>query len=220
MVKKINFLNYIHRVFILAGVIILLLAGCKGKQNENPGEKIPGDNDKNKVVLESRLAGTWYPDDKKSLKKQKQIPVSQWAEKHRIVPDDSSVPGKWKNATTPYLAGIMDASFFPSVQEFIICAPPQTGKSDCVNNCIGYGADRKRGNVLYVYPDELTARENSKDRIQPMFKDSPRLKQYLTGYEDDESVLRIKLRHMKVHLAWASSAARTSSASCRPCWVM
>lgn len=70
MVKKIYFLNYIRRVFILAGVIIVLLAGCKGKQNENPGEKIPGDNDKNKAVLESRLAGTWYTDDKKSLKKQ------------------------------------------------------------------------------------------------------------------------------------------------------
>ena len=33
----------------------------------------------------------------------------------------------------------------------------KAGKSDCVNNCVGYAIDRKPGNVLYVYPDELTA---------------------------------------------------------------
>lgn len=146
--------------------------------------------------------------EKKILKKRKQIPVSQWAEKHRVVPSDSSVPGRWKNNTTPYLSGIMDVSFFHSVQEIVICAPPQTGKSDCVNNCIGYAADRKPGNVLYIYPDELTARENSKDRIGPMFADSARLRSYMTGYEDDRSALKISLTHMKVYMGWANSAAR------------
>ena len=146
--------------------------------------------------------------EKKVLRRKKLIPVSQWTEKHRIVPGDSPIPGKWKNATTPYLSGIMDASFFPSVQEIIVCAPPQTGKSECVNNCVGYAIDRMPGNVLYVYPDELTAKENCNDRIQPMINDSPRLKTYLTGYEDDASSLKIKLQHMKIYMGWATSASR------------
>ncbi len=99
------------------------------------------------------------------------------------------IPGPWKNATTLYLLGIMDASFFHSVQEIVICAPPQTGKSDCVNNCIGYAMDRKPGNVLYVYPDELTAKENNKDRITPMIKDSARMQTYLIGYVMEWEVL-------------------------------
>ena len=148
------------------------------------------------------------PGVKKLLKQKKQIPVSRWAEKHRVVPADSAVPGPWRNATAAYLSGIMDASFYPSVQEIVICAPPQTGKSDCVNNCVGYALDRKPGNVLYVYPDELTARDNSKDRIGPMIADSPRMRSYLTGYEDDQASLKIRLKHMKIYMAWANSAAR------------
>ncbi len=146
--------------------------------------------------------------ERKLLEKKKYIKPSLWAEKHRVVPSDSTMPGRWKNTTTPYLAGIMDASFFPSVETIIICAAPQTGKSDCVNNCVGYIADRRPGNVLYNYPDELTAKENSRDRIQPMFNDSPKLKQYLTGYQDDQAALRINLKHMRIYMAWATSPAR------------
>ena len=86
----------------------------------------------------------------------------------------SVLPGKWKNDVTPYLAGIMDASFFQSVQTIIICEAPQVGKTEAVLNCIGYAIDRDPGPVLCIYPDELTARENSQDRIQPMIKISPR----------------------------------------------
>lgn len=152
-----------------------------------------------------------YASDRQVLRRKTPIPVSVWAEKHRVLPPDSSVPGPWRNATVPYLAGVMDASFFPSVQQIILCWPPQTGKSDSINNCIGYAADRAPGNVLYVYPDEMTARENNRDRIQPMFQHSPRLKQYLSGYQDDEAALCLRLRHMKIYMGWANSAARLAN---------
>ena len=142
------------------------------------------------------------------LKKRRPIQPSRWVEKHRVLPRDAAIPGKWRNETTPYLTGIMDASFYPSVQVIIVCAPPQTGKSEFVNNCIGYATDRKPGNVLVIYPDELTAKENSKDRLQTMFLDSPRLRTYLTGNADDLSNYRIQLRHMRIYLGWANSAAR------------
>lgn len=159
-------------------------------------------------MINNVISVRFSKEDRRILRKKKTIPVSEWSERHRIVPGDSSVPGRWRNSTTQYLAGIMDASFFPSVEEIIVCAPPQTGKSDVVNNCIGYAIDRKPGNVLYIYPDEQTAKENSKDRIQMMIKESPRLKSYTTGVEDDMSVFRIKLAHMKIYMGWASSASR------------
>jgi phage terminase large subunit GpA-like protein len=162
-----------------------------------PGVELP----KHPVV---RFSGP----ERRVMRKKRPMPCSQWAERHRVVPSDSAVPGTWKNATTPYLAGIMDASWFESVQQITICAPPQCGKSDCVNNCIGYAADRRPGNVLAVYPDEMTARENNRDRIVPMFQDSSRLRAYLTGAEDDLASLRIRLQHMKIYMAWANSAAR------------
>ncbi len=81
------------------------------------------------------------------------------------------------------------------------------GGSEGVHNFVGYCIDRAPGPVLYVYPDEKTAAENSKDRILPMIKSSPRLRSYLTGTEKDASALRINLAHMPIYLGWARSVA-------------
>jgi phage terminase large subunit GpA-like protein len=148
--------------------------------------------------------------ERKVFRKHKKIPVSVWCEKYRNV-TMSVLPGKWKNSVTPYLAGIMDASFFLSVRTIIICASPQTGKTESVLNCIGYAIDRDPGPVLCIYPDELTARENNQDRLQPMIRTSPRLRGYMTGLDDDSSMLKISLQHMPIYMAWARSAARLAN---------
>jgi len=148
--------------------------------------------------------------ERKIFRKRRKIPVSQWCERFRVV-TMSVLPGKWKNDVTPYLAGIMDASFFPSVRTIILCKAPQVGGTEAVLNCIGYAIDRDPGPVLCIYPDELTARENNQDRIQPMIRSSPRLRSYMTGSDDDSSMLRISLTHMPVYMAWARSAARLAN---------
>lgn len=141
------------------------------------------------------------------LRHRKPIPASEWAERHRVV-HVSSQPGKWRNQVTPYAVGIMDASFFPSIRTVSIMKCPQSGGTEAVHNCIGYCIDRAPGPILYVYPDEATARENAQDRIIPMLHASPRLREYLTGMADDLSALRIKMAHLTIHMAWSGSAAR------------
>ena len=86
-----------------------------------------------------------------------------------------------------------------------------THNTEAVLNCIGYAIDRDPGPVLCIYPDELTARENNQDRIQPMIKSSPRLRTYMTGAADDSNLLRISLMHMPIYMAWAHSAARLAN---------
>jgi phage terminase large subunit GpA-like protein len=127
----------------------------------------------------------------------------------------SVLPGKWKNSVTPYLAGIMDASFFPSVREITICAPPQSGKSESIINCIGYAIDSAPGPLIMVYPDEDTAKLNSEDRVKPMIRSSRRLKTYMTGLDDDMSRKRINLQHMPIYFAWARSPASIANKPCR-----
>ena len=102
----------------------------------------------------------------------------------------------------------MDVSGLPGVETVIICKSPQTGGSECGHNIVGYCIDRLPGPVMYVFPDELTARENAKDRIIPMIEASPRLRQYMTGYGDDASSLRINLLHMPIYLGWSGSVSR------------
>jgi len=156
------------------------------------------------------ISGGFSAADRKVLRKRKRIPVSEWCERHRFV-TMSAIPGPWKNDVTPYLAGVMDASFFDSVQTVIICAAPQTGKSEAVNNCIGFAIDRDPGPVLYVYPDRLTARDNSRDRIQAMITSSPRLRGYVRSVVEDLTIMSINLEHMPVYLSWSRSPSRLAN---------
>ena len=143
----------------------------------------------------------------RKILRRRPVPVSQWAEKYRVV-ELSSIPGRWKNIFTPYLVGIMDAMGTPAVETVIICKSPQTGGSESGHNFVGWCIDRSPGPVLYVFPDENTARENAKDRIIPMIEGSPRLREYMTGCADDASSLRINLTHMPIYLGWSGSVSR------------
>lgn len=138
------------------------------------------------------------------------IRCSEWVERHRVV-TMSSLPGRWKNEVTPYLVGIMDASWHPSVRTVIICKAPQVGMSEAVNNCIGYAIDCDPAPAMFVYPDEQTARDNSKARIQTMIENSPALREFLTGVQDDVAALQINLSHMPLYMAWAGSASRLAN---------
>jgi phage terminase large subunit GpA-like protein len=152
--------------------------------------------------------------ERKIFKRRKHIPVSEWAEKNRVVAV-SSRPGPWKNERTPYLVGIMDAAGFRSVQTVIICKGPQTGGTECVHNFIGSRIDMDPGPVLYVFPDQRISEQNMEDRIQKMIQASPKLRSYMTGVEDDFTLRRINLIHMSIHLAWAHSVSTLSNSSMR-----
>ena len=145
--------------------------------------------------------------ERAAMKRRRPVPISAWAEKHRVL-EMSAIRGRWRNVFTPYLTGIMDVSGLPGVETVIICKSPQTGGSECGHNIVGYCIDRLPGPVMYVFPDELTARENAKDRIIPMIEASLRLRQYMTGYGDDASSLRINLLHMPIYLGWSGSVSR------------
>jgi len=146
-------------------------------------------------------------------KRRKKIPVSDWAVRHRYITRGPLEGTRFKRGTVAYANGVMDASFYPSVEEIVLCFADQSAKSFIMDTCIGYIVDRAPGPVLYVYPDEDTATENSKDRILPMLSMSPRLRSYLTGAADDEAAKRINLRHMQIYMAWASSAIKLANKS-------
>jgi len=156
-------------------------------------------------------AVVFSPAERRVMRKKKAIRPSVWAERHRVLPDSASYSGKWRNSTVPYLPGIMDASFFNSVQEIVICAAPQTGKTEVNYTCLGYAVDRRPGNALVVFPDQDQAQDNCNDRIQPMFEDSPRLRRYLTGRQDDQAAKRLRLKNAIIYMAWANSASKLAN---------
>ncbi len=148
--------------------------------------------------------------ERQVLRKRKMESPSDWAAKHRYV-RLSSIPGKWKHTFSPYLAPLMDALRFPGVETGIICKAPQTGVTDACVNMLGHAADHFPGPAMVVYPDKDTARDICNDRIKPMFEDSPRLRKHLKGNLNEESSIRVNLRHMSILLGWSGSVSRLGS---------
>jgi len=149
--------------------------------------------------------------EKKILSKPFKIRPSRWAPKNRVVTYGPFKGQYWRSDLTPYLDGIMDAAMFASVQEFYLVKGVQTGGSEAIHTCAGWSVEFIKVPILYVYPDQAVARDNSYERIRSMLEKSPTLAQYLSGVEDDKTNYRIRLIHVPIYVGWASSAAQLSN---------
>ena len=105
------------------------------------------------------------------------LTVTQWADKKRMLsPESSAEPGPWRTSRTPYLKEIMDAFTDTKVKRIVFVSSSQIGKSECLNNIIGYIIDEDPGSILFINPTTIDAKEYSKLRIAPMFRDCPSLR--------------------------------------------
>ena len=103
--------------------------------------------------------------------------VSQWADKfRRLSPESSAETGPWRTKKTPYLKDVMDAWTSPKIRHIVMVAASQVGKSECMNNIIGYVIDQDPGSILMIEPTNGDAKEYSKLRIAPMIRDSKTLR--------------------------------------------
>ena len=106
------------------------------------------------------------------------ITVSQWADERRILSQKaSSEHGPWRTARTPYLRRPMDdLSVTSTVNEVVMVFGAQLGKSESLNNWIGYTMDVAPGPALFVQPTIDLAKRYSKMRIAPMIEATPSLR--------------------------------------------
>ncbi len=112
----------------------------------------------------------------RGMKPPEDLTVSRWAEKHRRLSGETAAePGRWRNERTPYLREPMDAFNDPRVRRIVMVAASQVGKSEFINNTIGYIIDQDPGSILFVHPTTLDAKDYSKMRIAPMVRDCPTL---------------------------------------------
>lgn len=103
--------------------------------------------------------------------------VTEWADDKRMLPSKgSAAPGKYRSARTPYMREPMDAlSVLSPVEEVVLMAAAQTGKSESGNNWVGYVIDEAPGPMLLVQPTVDNAKRYSKQRISPMIMETPTL---------------------------------------------
>lgn len=130
-------------------------------------------------AIAKALAGARPPED---------YTVSQWAEKkRRLSPETNAEPGPWRTSRTPYLREPMDAFTDPKVRHIVMVAASQVGKSELINNIIGYIIDEDPGSILFVHPTTIDAKDYSKLRVAPMIRDCPVLRRKVVSPKSRDS---------------------------------
>ena len=134
------------------------------------------------------------------------ITVSQWAEEHRILDVRSSaMPGFWRNSVTPYLSEIMDTMNDFEVEETVFVKPTQVGGTEALLNRLGYVVSQDPGPAMIVYPTDTLGDSTSENRIIPMIKNSPAIRQHYN--ERISSKMELQFDNMYVSISGANSPA-------------
>lgn len=101
------------------------------------------------------------------------LTVSEWADRYRkLSAENAAEPGQWRTDRAPYQREIMDCVTDPKIEKVVVMSSSQIGKSEIVNNIIGYYIDVDPGPLLMIQPTIEIAHDYSKRRITPMIKDT------------------------------------------------
>lgn len=116
---------------------------------------------RNAALVFAAAAGAWRPDAR--------MKVSEWAERHRVVAEDSSVlSGPWRNEVSPELVEIMDRLAPDDAcaeVKLIKCA--QSGGSEAGGNWLGYIMHMTPGPTMYIGPTVKAAKDWKVEKLDP-----------------------------------------------------
>jgi phage terminase large subunit GpA-like protein len=123
------------------------------------------------------LDGIW----RDALAPEPALLVSEWADRHRVLPPTSALPGAWRTSYVPYLKDIMDALSTGSPYErVVLMKAAQAGGTECGLNWFGYVVHHAPGMGLLVQPSLDMARRNTRVRIDPMIESTPVLRERIS----------------------------------------
>ena len=112
------------------------------------------------------------------LKPPPALMLSEWADRYRVLSAESSAePGRWHTDKAPYQREIMDAIGDPHIRKVVIMSAAQIGKTDAfILNPLGYYMDYAPAPILVMQPTLDMGQTFSKDRLAPMIRDTPELR--------------------------------------------
>lgn len=105
------------------------------------------------------------------------LTVSEWADAYRKLSSESSAePGQWRTDRAPYQREILDSVNDPEIKKIVIMASAQVGKTELLLNALGYHIDFDPAPIMLMQPTLDLAKNFSKERLAPMLRDTPALK--------------------------------------------
>lgn len=117
------------------------------------------------------------------FKPKERMTLLEWAEARRYLsPEanalaaDAGAPVRYSSNLTPYHREVMAALSDPETQFVVGKFPSQDGKTEILNNFMGWKIDTQPGPMLVLQPTLELAKTWSRDRLAPMLRDTPALR--------------------------------------------
>lgn len=125
----------------------------------------------------------------RGLRPEPYVSLREWADEFRYLSSKSSAePGKFRSSRTPYIREVMDALSNGSPYEVVVLMfGAQLGKTETLVSWMGYIADAAPAPTMIVQPSLDMAKRFSKQRLDPLFEDTPRLKGKLKPSRERDS---------------------------------
>lgn len=147
------------------------------------------------------------------------ITVSQWAGKYRVLSrENAAEAGAWRNSRTPYLVEIMDSFTNPKIKKISLVSSSQVGKSELLNNILGYIIHQDPASTLFVQPTVDDAKKYSRLRIAPMIRDTDPLRERVADVKSRDSgntMLQKKFPGGMLTMVGSNSASGLASTPCK-----
>lgn len=157
----------------------------------------------------------------KALKPPPKLTVSEWADAYRVLSSEAAAePGKWSTSRAEYQRGMMDAVSDPSIETIVLMTCAQVGKTELINNVVGYHIHQDPAPMLVVQPTLEMAQTWSKDRLSPCLRDTPVLANKVKDPRSRDSGNTTLHKSFSGGHVTACGANSPSSLASRPCRII
>lgn len=159
------------------------------------------------------IAGAWLEIFEPPIR----MTVTEWADEYRFLSAESSGQhGKYYSEQTPYAREWMDSVNDPTATGTALMVASQLSKTETTNNVIGYFIDVEPAPMLMVQPTIDLAEAWSKERLAPMCRDTPRLKNKVSDVKSRDSGNTILFKSFPGGNLAAAGANAPSGLASRP----
>jgi phage terminase large subunit GpA-like protein len=141
--------------------------------------------------------------------------VSEWSDNRRkLSAEASALPGSWRTRLVEYMREPMDCIGDPRIRRVVVMAAAQVAKTEIILNCVGYCIDYDPSPIMVVQPTLAMAESFSKDRVAPMLRDTPALRDKVKDAKTRDSANTIKQKQFPGgHLTMVGANSPTDLAS-------
>jgi len=149
------------------------------------------------------------------------LTVSEWADTYRQLSSESSAEaGRWSTSRAEYQRGMMDAVSDPDIETVVLMTAAQIGKTELINNVVGFHIHQDPAPMLVVQPTLEMAQTWSKDRLAPAIRDTPALTEKIKDPRSRDSGNTTLHKVFAGGHVTACGANSPSSLASRPCRII